>query len=872
MSKIPEASLARALDVLIERFHSLGEATDELRSLGQLDEIAGVSIRAPESLIARRCSHSASQWHLAQLLDAKASDAVRAEYHARWLAYLLQPGDPTRFPSTSIVIPVYNRRKLALEAIDSCLNQGPNVQIIVVDDGSTDGLEAAVEPVKERIIFHRKENGGVSSARNAGLKLATGMFVRFLDSDNLLYPDATRIFIEAFAAVPDADVCFSLDMNFDPRGYGGAWQLREPDGGPDCATTDLMRSGFPAYFSSIMLPRWLALTLPPFDETLPKSEDVRYWFGLGLWGAKVIALKQPLVERRRTPGSLTLERPEEGLCDEIVALANLTDTLSAVDKWPYLPDVLVRFEENDRWMRIESDSREKTITLRSDLLRDVQNLQILATSYSVSEMPPLMCLLAGLCDLEDRGHITDGASKYGYFAEVRRAIGAALHAAHPVTASDIVLWSNVPPPGKWWREVLSLLAAAPEIPVKDPKYSQCRQLLDNWAAAGSDEKKQAVDIERWRKILAKPFHSLRRLGLSGNRRRLEDYLAQLANVVGLAGAERLLRNRAMIGLLESATAAHSSMKHHLDQLKTLAEEFPEIPKRARVYLTAIRYHARWLAYLLAPGKADCLPRVLIVIDGGPEESNRSAVESAFSSFDHALETVNSSGRQQAAAINLALARHPTRELVVLLESNAVLSPTFLEKQIRNFADDPAREAIVTSNMVMISRNLVNRTGLLDEWLQHHAVARYLFRLGLAQADCAEAALARLKQSLTADHKGRHASELAAVVLYNLADAVETEALWSTIANSWGILGVPQAFEAVEAGGDKYLLRAKAAFFESLNAVAAANLLPLMFNLVGVSLARSQLASREELLFVLDELDRKIFQAWKQADDLQAEDN
>lgn len=93
----------------------------------------------------------------------------------------------------SIIIPLYNRKDMISRCVESvCRQTYRNLEIIVVDDGSTDGCDEVLESLKksdERIIIIRKENGGVSSARNCGLDVATGDYVQFVDSDDAILPE-----------------------------------------------------------------------------------------------------------------------------------------------------------------------------------------------------------------------------------------------------------------------------------------------------------------------------------------------------------------------------------------------------------------------------------------------------------------------------------------------------------------------------------------------------------------------------------------------------------------------------------------------------------------------------------------------------------
>lgn len=102
----------------------------------------------------------------------------------------------------SLIIPVYNVEKYLGKCLESCRNQTLNdLEIICVDDGSTDSSgrildEFAAED--SRVMVIHKENGGLSSARNAGLKVANGEWIMFLDSDDFLEPNACeRVWVES---------------------------------------------------------------------------------------------------------------------------------------------------------------------------------------------------------------------------------------------------------------------------------------------------------------------------------------------------------------------------------------------------------------------------------------------------------------------------------------------------------------------------------------------------------------------------------------------------------------------------------------------------------------------------------------------------
>jgi glycosyltransferase involved in cell wall biosynthesis len=93
-------------------------------------------------------------------------------------------------PKVSVIIPTYNRRNFVAKAIESVLHQSfDDLEVIVVDDGSTDGTCQSLEPYRDRIRYIFRENGGASAARNTGIEAAQGEWLAFLDSDDEWTPD-----------------------------------------------------------------------------------------------------------------------------------------------------------------------------------------------------------------------------------------------------------------------------------------------------------------------------------------------------------------------------------------------------------------------------------------------------------------------------------------------------------------------------------------------------------------------------------------------------------------------------------------------------------------------------------------------------------
>jgi len=110
----------------------------------------------------------------------------------------------------SVIIPCYNHAHFLGEAVESVLGQTyPHIEIIVIDDGSTDDI-AQVMTAYPSIRYVRQDNMGLSRARNAGLAHSNGAYVLFLDADDHLFPDAVDIGVRTLAARTDCAFTFGL--------------------------------------------------------------------------------------------------------------------------------------------------------------------------------------------------------------------------------------------------------------------------------------------------------------------------------------------------------------------------------------------------------------------------------------------------------------------------------------------------------------------------------------------------------------------------------------------------------------------------------------------------------------------------------------
>jgi len=198
-------------------------------------------------------------------------------------------------PTISVVIPCYNVATFIEETLATILEQSyPQVEILVVNDGSTDETKEVLEPFKDVVrYFEIPNSGGPSRPRNIGLLKATGELVAFCDADDMMLPGKLAAAEQVFDTHPEVDFLFTnfqkcneADVVIVPdflAGYRGFRKYLQPGGetnlsllsGPD-AYRSLLRSNFIGTSSVVCRPGVIA-SVGNFDETMPNSEDIDLW-------------------------------------------------------------------------------------------------------------------------------------------------------------------------------------------------------------------------------------------------------------------------------------------------------------------------------------------------------------------------------------------------------------------------------------------------------------------------------------------------------------------------------------------------------------------------------------------------------------------
>jgi hypothetical protein len=246
-------------------------------------------------------------------------------------------GDPVL---VSVVIPSHNYAHYVGQAIQSALEQGyRRVEVIVVDDGSTDGTATVLRGFEGRIRVVHLDGRGVSAARNAGLAQAAGKYVVFLDADDLLVRGGTSAQVALLTRRPDVDAVagawYACDVELGEATLGRG-SLGEGD-----ALSQLILSNIVATPSTMMLRREALEAAGGFDTTLSFAADWEMWLRLARRGCRFAHVRAPVAMYRIHGRSMT--RTLDG------AIKDVTGLLDRTFRDPALPDAMRLAESRARF-------------------------------------------------------------------------------------------------------------------------------------------------------------------------------------------------------------------------------------------------------------------------------------------------------------------------------------------------------------------------------------------------------------------------------------------------------------------------------------------------------------------------------------------
>jgi glycosyltransferase involved in cell wall biosynthesis len=194
-------------------------------------------------------------------------------------------------PLVSCIVPVCNGEPYLREALDSIRRQSyPNLEIVVVDDGSTDGTAAIIAELGTSVRGIRQPNAGPPSARNRGLSEARGDFVAFLDADDVWHPEKLERQLARFGARPELDASVTQIQNF--------W-IPELSAEAERFRGHRLAQALPGYTTQTLLARRsLFEAVGGFSTAVQHGDSTEWFLRATEHGARIELLPVVLVHRR----------------------------------------------------------------------------------------------------------------------------------------------------------------------------------------------------------------------------------------------------------------------------------------------------------------------------------------------------------------------------------------------------------------------------------------------------------------------------------------------------------------------------------------------------------------------------------------------
>ena len=203
-------------------------------------------------------------------------------------------------PTVSVIIPAYNAAKYIGEALDSVFHQTfASHEVIVINDGSPDTheLERKVQAYPARIQYIKQENRGAAAARNAGLRVAKGEFVAFLDADDTWSPNFLERQIE-FLERSKADLVYSDALLTGETPLAGRTFMDVQPSRGEVTPQSLLDITTTVLTSVVLARKKPIIEVGLFDETMKRGHDFDLWLRLAKSGFRFAYQRQILAEHR----------------------------------------------------------------------------------------------------------------------------------------------------------------------------------------------------------------------------------------------------------------------------------------------------------------------------------------------------------------------------------------------------------------------------------------------------------------------------------------------------------------------------------------------------------------------------------------------
>jgi tetratricopeptide (TPR) repeat protein len=254
----------------------------------------------------------------------------------------------------SVIIPSYNQAHFVASTVESVLAQTyPGVEIIVVDDGSTDDTHTVLAAYRDRIRTIRQENRGLAGARNTGFHASRGDYLLFLDSDDVIHPDKLASHVSFLEAERSFGLSYSAWQHVNEDGTQVLGEVRPNKQGQ--LLKELLRREFFFFASTAVIRRECLERVGLFDESLEWSEDADMWLRLARAGYAFGYLDQPFLQYRIHGGSMTAHvtprqvQAWQACLEKFFADPDLPDDIRALEPEVYC---ILHYETAGRYYRV----------------------------------------------------------------------------------------------------------------------------------------------------------------------------------------------------------------------------------------------------------------------------------------------------------------------------------------------------------------------------------------------------------------------------------------------------------------------------------------------------------------------------------------
>lgn len=265
-------------------------------------------------------------------------------------------------PAVSVIIPAYGVTQYIAGTLDSVLAQTyRDFEVIVVNDGCPDSaaLEAALRPYSERIVYLRKENGGVSSARNAGMRAARAPLIAMLDGDDAWLPDFLAVQTDYLRSHPDTDIVYCDGTIFGDTPLADRTLMEFSPSRGEATFESLVSLRCSVILTSVVARKAAILAVGGFDESLRRAEDFDLWLRAAHAGARISYHRGALFRYRQRATGLSADgiaMREAGL----LALDKLARTLQlSASEQAALATGMQEYRADVSYLRMREAMRER---------------------------------------------------------------------------------------------------------------------------------------------------------------------------------------------------------------------------------------------------------------------------------------------------------------------------------------------------------------------------------------------------------------------------------------------------------------------------------------------------------------------------------